>query len=105
MKLRKNDDMTLTVVGGVMVDSLLGSKTAWAYLAANGVPTPTILRVLISQARRRATDPIYAVDDNGTIIWRWLPPQASVAVDCVVNTSSPATTEVVIFPEDAGTNY
>lgn len=76
MTLRTNNSMALTIVEGLKVDSLLGSKTAWAYLAANEVPTPTILRVLISQARRRATDPIYAVDSGGTIIWHWLPPQA-----------------------------
>lgn len=95
MTLRKNDTMASTVVEGLMVDSLLGSKTAWAYLVANAVPTPTILRVLISQARRRSTDPIYAADSDGTIIWHWLPPQSPALLS--------SSTPVLIFPEGAHT--
>ena len=84
-----------------MVDSALGSKTAWAYLIANGVPTPTILRVLISQARRRSTDPIYAADSDGAIIWYWLPPQPPASADCSVNTTIASITKALIASPNA----
>ena len=53
--------MAQAVENGLVVDEVSGSATAWAYLAEHGVPTPVILRVLVSQARRRQTDPIYSV--------------------------------------------
>lgn len=103
MTLRTNNSMALTIVEGLKVDSLLGSKTAWAYLAANEVPTPTILRVLISQARRRATDPIYAADSGGTIIWHWLPPQLPASADCSANTTFASITKALIAAPKAVT--
>lgn len=60
MKLRKDMDTAQAVANGLVVDEVNGSASAWAYLAEHGVPTPVILRVLVSQARRRQSDPIYA---------------------------------------------
>jgi hypothetical protein len=60
MQLRKNMDMAQAVENGLVVDEVSGSAVAWEYLAEHGVPTPVILRVLVSQTRRRQTDPIYA---------------------------------------------
>lgn len=57
MKLRTNLDMSQTIENGLVVDELEGSNAAWAYLIEHGVPTPTILRVLSSNDRRRQSDP------------------------------------------------
>lgn len=103
MKPRTNDQMALTIAEGLVVDSLLGSETAWAYLAANGVPAPTILRVLISQERRRSTDPIYAADSDGSIIWYWLPPQPPASADCSINTTFASITKALIASPNAVT--
>lgn len=59
MQLRKDLDMAQAVENGLVVDEVSGSAIAWEYLAEHGVPAPVILRVLVSQARRRQSDPIY----------------------------------------------
>ncbi len=64
MQLRTNLDMAQAVENGLVVDEVSGSASAWAYLAEHGVPTQVILRVLISQARRRQTDPIYSTKSH-----------------------------------------
>lgn len=62
MQLRTNLDMAQTVENGLVVDEVHGSASAWKYLAEHGVPTQVILRILVSQARRRQTDPIYSTN-------------------------------------------
>ena len=57
-------DTAQAVENGLVVDEVNGSASAWTYLADHGVPTPVILRVLVSQTRRRQTDPIYAARNS-----------------------------------------
>lgn len=64
MKLRTDMNTAQAVENGLVVDEVSGSANAWAYLTDHGVPTPVILRVLVSQSRRRQTDPIYAPRPN-----------------------------------------
>lgn len=59
MQLRTDMDTAQAVENGLVVDEVSGSANAWAYLSDHGVPPQVILRVLVSQARRRQTDPIY----------------------------------------------
>lgn len=64
MQFRTNLDMAKSVEIGLVVDEVEGSNGAWKYLSAHGVPTQIILRVLISKARRRQTDPSCNVDES-----------------------------------------
>jgi hypothetical protein len=64
MQLRTNLSLAQAVENGLVVDEVNGSAAAWAYLANHGVPTPVILRVLVSPARRRQTDPIYSTSEQ-----------------------------------------
>jgi hypothetical protein len=60
MQLRKNTMMAQVIENGLVVDEVSGSEVAWSYLVEHEVPTPIILRVLISASRRRQTDPSHA---------------------------------------------
>lgn len=64
MQLRTNMFWAQAIENGLVVDEVNGSAAAWAYLADHGVPTPVILRVLVSPARRRQTDPIYSTSEQ-----------------------------------------
>lgn len=64
MQLRTDMSLAQVVENGLVVDEVHGSAAAWTYLADHGVPTPVILRVLVSPARRRQTDPIYSTRDG-----------------------------------------
>lgn len=57
MKMRINLDMSQIIENGLVVDDIQGSLAAWEYLLAHDIPSPIVLRVLSSPARRRESDP------------------------------------------------
>jgi hypothetical protein len=57
MRARTNIEMAQVIANGLVVDEVDGSASAWAYLEEHGIPLPTILRVLVSESRRRESDP------------------------------------------------
>lgn len=57
MRARTNVEMSQVIANGLVVDEVDGSASAWEYLEEHGVPLPIILRVLVSESRRRSTDP------------------------------------------------
>jgi hypothetical protein len=60
MELRTNLEMAHEIENGLVVDEVQGSVAAWAYLEGHGIPSPIIARVLLSSARRRATNPSHS---------------------------------------------
>lgn len=56
MQPRLNHQFSQVVEQAIVIEALSGAATAWAYLAAYGVPRDTILRVLSTASVRRKTD-------------------------------------------------
>lgn len=56
MQARINDQMTMAVEWGILIDSQHGSAHAWAFLSTHYVPNPVILRVLGEPGQRRHVD-------------------------------------------------
>ncbi len=63
MQARMNQQMTLAVEWGIIIDGKQGSAQAWAFLSSHYVPNPVIMRVLGEPGHRRH------VDRNTMSVW------------------------------------